>query len=153
MSERSWSPPKWMYRDRRPPNDDAYFENITRVIFLAGLSWKMINKKWPDFKKAFKNFSVDNVAKFSEQKLQQLMSDAGIVRNRAKIIATINNAKQFQNIKKQYGSFQQYLDSVDKSDNYALVIKELGKKFNRIGPSSARIFLYSAGENIRRPME
>jgi len=142
-----------MYRDRRPPNDDAYFENITRVIFLAGLSWKMINKKWPDFKKAFKNFSVDNVAKFSEQNLQQLMSDAGIVRNRAKIIATINNAKQFQNIKKQYGSFQQYLDSLDKSDNYALVIKELGKKFNRIGPSSARIFLYSAGENIRRPME
>jgi len=153
VSERSWSPPKWMYRDRRPPNDDAYFENITRVIFLAGLSWKMINKKWPDFKKAFKNFSVDNVAKFSEQNLQQLMSDAGIVRNRAKIIATINNAKQFQNIKKQYGSFQQYLDSLDKSDNYALVIKELGKKFNRIGPSSARIFLYSAGENIRRPME
>ena len=153
MSEGSWSPPKWMYRDRRPPNEDAYFENMTRVIFLAGLSWKMIDKKWPNFKEAFKNFSIDDVAKFSEQNLQHLIGDARIVRNRAKIIATINNAKQFENIKKEYGSFQHYLDSLDKSGNYALVIKELGKKFSRIGPSSARIFLYSVGENIRRPME
>jgi 3-methyladenine DNA glycosylase Tag len=153
VSERSWSPPKWMYRNRRPPNDDAYFENMARVIFLAGLSWKIIDKKWPNFKKAFKNFSTDNVAKFSEQDLQHLVRDAGIVRNRAKIIATINNAKQFENIIKEYGSFQHYLDSLDKSNNYVLIIKELGKKFSRIGPSSARIFLYSVGENIRRPME
>ncbi len=153
MSEGSWSPPEWMHRDRRPPNDDAYFENMTRVIFQAGLSWKMIDKKWSNFKKAFKNFSINEVAKFSMQNLQHLVNDAGIVRNRAKIIATINNAKQFENVKKEYGSFQHYLESLDKSDNYALVIKELGKKFSRIGPSSARIFLYSVGENIRRPME
>ncbi len=153
MSEGSWSPPKWMFRDRRPPNDDTYFENMTRVIFLAGLSWKMIDKKWPNFKKAFMNFSIDNVAKFGEKDIQRLVSDASIVRNRAKIIATINNAKQFQNIKKDFGSFQRYLDGLDKSNNYALVIKELGKKFNRVGPSSARIFLYSVGENIKRPME
>ena len=153
MSEGSWSPPKWMYRDKRPPNDDTYFENMTRVIFLAGLSWKIIDKKWPNFKKVFKNFSIDKVVEFSENDIQRLMSDTSIVRNRAKIIATINNAKQFQNTKKEYGSFQRYLDSLDKSNNYALVVKELGKKFSRIGPSSARIFLYSVGENIRHPME
>ena len=153
MSEESWSPPKWMYRDRQPPNDDAYFENMTRVIFLAGLSWRMIDKKWPNFRKAFKNFSINNVAKFDEKDVERLMSDAGIVRNRAKITATINNAKQFQNTRKEYESFQRYLESLDKSNNYALVIKELGKRFNRIGPSSARIFLYTVGENIRRPME
>ena len=153
MSEKSWSPPKWMYRDRQPPNDDAYFENMTRVIFLAGLSWRMIDKKWPNFRKAFKNFSINDVAKFDEKDVERLMGDAGIVRNRAKITATINNAKQFQNTRKEYGSFQRYLESLDKSNNYALVIKELGKRFNRIGPSSARIFLYTVGENIRRPME
>jgi len=153
MSEESWSPPKWMYRDRRPPNDDAYFENMTRVIFLAGLSWKMIDKKWPNFKKAFKNFSINDVAKFDEKDIERLMGDAGIVRNRAKITATINNAKQLQNTRKEHGSFQRYLESLDKSNNYALVIKELGKRFNRIGPSSARIFLYTVGEKIRRPME
>ena len=142
-----------MYRDKRPPNDDAYFENMTRVIFLAGLSWKMIDEKWPNFKKAFENFSIGKVLEFGEKDIQRLVSDASIVRNRAKIIATINNAKRYQNIKKEHGSFQRYLDSLDKSNNYALVIKELGKKFSRIGPSSARIFLYSVGENIRRPME
>jgi len=142
-----------MYRDKRPPNDDTYFENMTRVIFLAGLSWKMINQKWPNFKKAFEYFSIGKVAKFSEKDIQRLMSDASIVRNRAKIAATISNSKQFQTIKKEYGSFQRYLDSLDKSNNYFSVIKELGKKFSRIGPSSARIFLYSVGENIRRPME
>jgi len=153
VSEKEWSPPKWMYRDRRPPNDDAHFENMTRVIFLAGLSWKMIDEKWPNFQKAFKNFSIDAVAKFSENDVKRLMSDAGIVRNRAKIIATINNARQFQSVRKEHGSFRSFLDSLDKSSNYALVIKDLGKRFNRLGPSSARIFLYSVGENVRHPEE
>lgn len=149
----SWSPPEWMYRGRQPPNDDAYFENMTRVVFLAGLSWRMIDKKWLNFRKAFKGFSIGIVAGFGEKDVQQLMNDTSIVRNRAKILAAVNNAKQFQKIKKEYGSFQRYLDSLDKSDNYSRVIKELGKKFNRIGPFSARIFLYTVGEDIRRPME
>jgi len=147
MSE-EWRPPAWMYRDTRPPNDDAYFENMTRVIFIAGLSWKMIDKKWSNFRKAFQNFSIDKVAQFSDDDVKRLMSDPGIVRNRAKIMATIENAKQFRDIQKEFGSFQKFLDSLDKSNNYALVIKELGKRFNRLGPSSARIFLYSVGEKI-----
>lgn len=153
MSEEEWSPPKWMYRNRTPPNDDTYFENMTRVIFIAGLSWKMIDKKWPNFKRAFENFSIDRVAGFGERDVERLMKDKGIVRNRAKIIATINNAKEFQNIREEYGSFRSYLDSLDKSHNYTLVIKELGKKFSRLGSSSARIFLYSVGENIVPPEE
>lgn len=149
VSKGSWSPPKWMYRNRRPPNDDAYFENMIRVIFLEGLSWKTIDKKWLNFKKAFNNFLLDEVAKFTKKDVQRLISDVSIVRNRAKIIATINNAKQFQNIRKLHGSFQSYLDSLDKSNNYVAVINELCKKFSRMGPSSARIFLYSVGENIK----
>jgi len=104
MSE-EWHPPAWMYRDTRPPNDDAYLENMTRVIFIAGLSWKMIDKKWPNFRKAFKNFSIDKVAGFSDDDVEQLMKNPGIVRNRAKIMATINNARQFQSIKREFGSF------------------------------------------------
>jgi len=153
VSEGSWRPPSWMYRDKRPTSDDAYFENMTRVIFLAGLSWRMIDEKWLDFKKAFRGFSIAEVARFDEEDIKRLMGDAGIVRNRAKIVATINNAKQFQDIRKEYGSFQSYLDGLDKSNNYVSVIKELSKKFSRLGPSSARIFLYSVGEKIEHPME
>jgi 3-methyladenine DNA glycosylase Tag len=153
LTEGSWRPPSWIYREKRPAGDDVYFENMTRVIFLAGLSWKMIDKKWPNFKKAFNNFSIVEVAKFDEKEIKRLMSDAGIVRNQAKIAAAVNNAKQLLNIRKEHGSFQSYLDKLDKSNNYALVIKELGKKFSRLGPSSARIFLYSVGENVKRQEE
>jgi len=149
MSEKSWSPPKWMYRGKRPPNDDAYFENMTRVIFQAGLSWKMIDQKWPNFRKAFKNFSVAEVARFDESDVNRLIGDAGIVRNRAKIAAAVYNAKRFQDIKKEHGSFRSFLDSLDKSDNYASVVKELGKRFQRLGPSSARTFLYTVGEDVK----
>jgi len=148
--EGEWRPPEWMYRGgKRPQNDDAYFENMTHVIFQAGLGWKMITQKWPNFKNAFANFSVEKVAKFGDKDVERLMANKEIVRNRQKILATIHNAVQFQEIKKTYGSFQSFLDKLDKSNNYASVIKELGKRFERLGPSSARIFLYSVGESVR----
>ncbi|MDH5448458.1 MAG: DNA-3-methyladenine glycosylase I [Candidatus Bathyarchaeota archaeon] len=152
MEESSWCPSSWVYREKRPQSDDVYFENMTRIIFQAGLSWKMINKKWQNFKKAFENFSISKVAEFDDSDLARLMTDKGIVRNRRKIEATIKNAKEFQKIKERE-SFQSYLDSLDKSQNYVSVIKELSNRFQRLGPSSARIFLYSVGENARHPEE
>lgn len=151
--EETWQPPGWIYRKIRPPSDDAYFENMTHVIFQAGLSWKMIEKKWPNFKKTFENFSIDRVAGFNEDIIKRLVTDSSIVRNRRKILATIHNAKQFQKIRKKFGSFQSYLDGLDKSKNYSLVIKELSKIFKHLGPSSARMFLYSVGEDVRHPTE
>jgi len=152
MSE-EWRPPAWIYRETRPPNDDAYFENMTRVVFIAGLGWKMIDKKWPNFRKAFKNFSIREAASFGDNDVKRLMNNPDIVRNRVKIMATIHNARQFQNIKREFGSFQRFIDSLDKSNNYAAVIKELGKRFSRLGPSSARIFLYNVGEKVEHPRE
>jgi len=153
VSEEGWRPPAWIYREKRPPNDDRYLENMTRVIFQAGLGWKMIDKKWLNFKKAFADFSIDKVAQFEDTDMKRLLKDEGIVRNRAKIASTIQNAKELKKIKAEHGSFQVYLDSLDKSNNYALVIKELGKRLQRLGPSSARIFLYSVGEDVRHPQE
>lgn len=150
---KEWHPPAWMYRNTRPPNDNAYLENMTRIIFQAGLSWKLIDKKWPSFRKAFRNFHIEQVAQFNNDDVEQLMNNPSIVRNRAKILATISNAEQFQNIEKGFGSFQRFIDGLDKSNNYALVVKVLNKRFNRIGPSSARIFLYSVGENIKHSEE
>jgi DNA-3-methyladenine glycosylase I len=142
-----WSPPDWMYRNSRP-NDNGYFENMTRIIFQGGLNWRIIDRKWPNFRKAFSNFSIETVAKYDTTEVERLMNDTGIVRNRAKIVATITNAKQFQTIMRNHGSFQNYIDRLEKSDKYAHAVKELTKKFSRLGPSSARIFLYSVGENI-----
>lgn len=138
-----------MFRKKRPPNDDAYFENMCRVIFQAGLNWNVIEKKWPNFRKAFHHFSIDNVAKFDNSDIEHLMRNEGIVRNRAKIEAVVQNAARMKDIKKRFGSFQPYLDSLDKSSNYASVIEEVGKQFKRLGPSSAGLFLYAVGENVK----
>lgn len=120
-----------MYRSgKRPPNDDAYFENMTRVVFLAGLGWKMIAEKWQNFKKAFADFSIQKVASFTDREVERLMKEEGIIRNKQKILATIYNAKVFQEIQSKHGSFQAYLDGLDKSNNYAHVVKELGKNSN-----------------------
>ena len=142
-----WSPPEWMYRNSRP-DDTGYFENMTRIIFQGGLNWRIIDKKWPNFKKAFCDFSIDKVSRFNDADIERLLKNSGIVRNRAKIIATIDNAKQFQILAEENGTFQNYIDSLDKSNNYSHIVKELAKRFSRLGPSSARIFLYTVGENI-----
>ena len=78
-----WNPPNWMYQKSRP-NDNGYFENITRIIFQGGLNWRIIDRKWPNFRTAFSNFSIDTVAKYDEPEVEKLMNNAGIIRNRAK---------------------------------------------------------------------
>jgi len=77
-----------------------------------------------------------------------LMNDPGIVRNKGKIKAIIQNAQNFIAIEKRFGSFQKYLDSLDKSSNYANAIKELVNTFKWLGPPSASLFLYTVGEKI-----
>ena len=148
MHESGWKPPEWWYRNKRPETDEAYFENLTRVIFQAGLNWRVIDNKWPTTVNAFEKFSITEVAAFTNRDVERLLKDEGIVRNRKKVCATINNAVEFQNIEKQYGSFQKYIDSLDKSKNFAIVVNELTKRFKHLGPSSAATFLYTVGERI-----
>ena len=139
----------WFFRDGELPNDDAYFENMTRCIFQAGLTWKLIADRWPNFEKAFKDFNIEVVADFDEEDIERLLLDSGILRNRAKIEATLINALVFMKIKEEYGSFRNFMDSLDKSENYKFVKKELAKRFSRMGPKSAMVFLYSIGEDIK----
>jgi len=133
---------------RKPANDNVYFENMCRVIFQAGLNWQVIDGKWATTKKAFANFDIQEVACFTDSDVQRLLLDSGIVRNKGKIKAIIQNAQNFVAIEKRYGSFQKYLDSFDKSDNYANATKELVNNFKWLGPPSASLFLYTVGEKI-----
>ena len=139
----------WFYRDSPPPNDDAVFENLTRVIFQGGLTWDLIQKRWPNFQKAFNNFSVAEVAEFTENDFARLIEDEGIIRNSKKIEATIYNAQEFIKIQEEHGSFMKYLATLDKANNYEKARKELIKRFKRLGVKSSYIFLYSIGENIK----
>ena len=144
-----WTPPDWVYEEERPSTDIEYFSNLTRCIFQAGLNWRMISNKWPSFEKAFENFDIEKIAKYGLKDQERLQKDTGIVRNKKKIMATIENAKEFANIKKEYGSFQKWLDSLDKTDNYKGVVKNLKSRFKHVGPSTANIFIWSVGEPIK----
>ena len=94
----------------RPEHDDRkLFEMLILEGFQAGLSWITILKKREAFRKAFDNFEPAVVAAYGSEKLEALMSDPGIVRNRRKIEATVQNAKVFLNIQKEFGSFDRYL--------------------------------------------
>jgi DNA-3-methyladenine glycosylase I len=150
QNEESWVPPAWWYKHKKPPNDDAYFENMCRVVLQAGLNWRVIDKKWPTIKKAFNDFSVNKVARFNSQDIDRLLKDEGIIRNKGKINAIIQNANELTAIKKQCGSFQKYLGSLDKTNNYDSVITELTKRFKWLGPSSVSLFLYTVGEPIKQ---
>ena len=111
-------PPRWMYRKERPPSDDSYFENMARVIFIAGFSWKLIDDRWPEFREAFDNFSLRSVASYGPEDEARLLSNPRIIRNRAKIQATLENAKRILETIGEFGSFRGYIDSLDKKDNY-----------------------------------
>ncbi|MCC6691190.1 MAG: DNA-3-methyladenine glycosylase I [Bacteroidia bacterium] len=94
----------------RPVHDDKLlFEFLVLESFQAGLSWLTVLKKRENFRKAFANFDAKKIAKFDKRKVEQLLQDAGIIRNRLKIDAAINNAKRYLEIQKEFGSFNKYV--------------------------------------------
>ncbi len=96
----------------REVNDDGkMFEFLVLESAQAGLSWITILRKRDSYRKAFVDFDVEKVAKFTEKDAERLMLDAGIIRNRQKIQSTITNAQSFLKVQKEFGSFCNYLRS------------------------------------------
>lgn len=113
----------------RPVHDDRQlFEKLILDGAQAGLSWITILKKTEGYRAAFDNFDAEKIAQFDEAKVEELMQNPGIVRNRLKILATIANAKAFLEVQKQYGSFDKFLwdyvggkpiqNNIKKSEDY-----------------------------------
>ena len=94
----------------RPLHDDCrIFEMLILEGFQAGLSWLTILRKRENFRKAFKGFDPEVVARFGARDIERLLRDAGIIRNRLKIKAAISNAKAFLEVQKEFGSFDRYI--------------------------------------------
>ena len=130
-------------------DDQKHFEFLSLESAQAGLSWITILKKRENYRKAYDNFDPKKVARYTEAKKAKLMADAGIVRNRLKIEASVNNAKLFLEIQKEFDSFSNYIWSFSKgkpvvgkwksleeipaktelSDKIALDLKKRGFKF------------------------
>ena len=90
-------------------DEQVLFEFLILETFQAGLSWITVLRKREDFRKAFDQFDYKKIAAYDSSKEQELLQNSKIIRNRLKIIATINNAEAFMKIQKQYGSFSDYI--------------------------------------------
>lgn len=102
-----------------PKHDDhELFELLILESFQAGLSWITILKKRENFRKAFDNFDIQKVANYNNEKIDELLSNTGIIRSKNKILSAINNAKIFMQIQKDFGSFANYIWSF--TDNKVL---------------------------------
>ena len=132
----------------KPKNDNDYFERMSRAIFLSGLNWQVLDKKWLGIKKAFANFEIDKVAKFQELEIQELMGNPNVIRNLPKIKAIVANARQMQSITKEFGSFANYLSALKNSGGEDKLRQAIRNQFAFLGKGTTVIFLFSVGENL-----
>ena len=112
-----------------PNFDDRYlYEMLILESFQAGLSWECVLNKRESFREAYDNFDIDKVIAYGEDKIDELLQNKGIIRNRLKIKASIGNSRIFKNIVEEYGSFHDYLECFTGGK----IIYETGKTTNAL---------------------
>ncbi len=138
-------------------NDEYLFEMLILESFQAGLSWECVLNKRETFKKAFDNFDVDKISKYKEDKINELLNNRDIIRNKLKINAAIKNANIYKEIQNEYGTFYNYLKTftngeiiyeTDKtsnslSDKISIDLKKRGMKF--VGTTIIYSYLQAIG--------
>ncbi len=125
-------------------DDHALFERLILEINQAGLSWTTILNKKENFHRAYHGFDIDKVAGYRQKDIQRLLNDAGIIRNRLKIAAAIENAKRLKIIRKEFGSFKNWLDHhhPKTKDEWVKIFKQ---NFRFTGGEIVNEFLMSIG--------
>ncbi len=142
-----------------PEDERKLYELFILETFQAGLSWECILNKRENFRRAYDGFDIDKVCSYGDDKIETLMQDAGIIRNRAKIKASINNSRVYRTITDEFGSFKAYLDSFTKgklirepdvsittsplSDAISADLKKRGMTF--VGSTTIYAFLQAIG--------
>jgi DNA-3-methyladenine glycosylase I len=144
-------------------DDNKHFEFIVLDSFQAGLSWNTILNKRENFRKAFDNFDYHKIAQYDSLKLEELMGNEGIIRNRLKIVGTVKNAKAFIKIIEEFGSFDSFIwtftggktiqnqinhpseipSSSSESDNMSKALKKRG--FTFVGTTICYAYMQAAG--------
>ena len=126
------------YHDKEwciPNHDDNYlFEMLILESFQAGLSWECVLNKRNDFRASYDNFNIDKIINYDENKINELLTNSKIIRNKLKIKASISNAKIFKGIQKEYSSFYNYLLTFTKNK----ILYEIDKTTNDLSDSISK---------------
>jgi DNA-3-methyladenine glycosylase I len=125
----------------RPASDREHFEIMCLCLIQAGLNWASIRKQWPRYREGFRGFGVEELARADAD---ELLARDGVIRNRRKVEAVVHNAREFQTIAAEHGSFDAFLSTL-KPLAEAERVKALTKRFKQIGPEAADYFLHAVG--------
>jgi len=124
-----------------PKSDEEYFEILCLCILQSGLNWGMVRKNWPEIRQGFYGFDIDELSKAT---IGELIKRRGVYKNKKKVEAIIVNAKKFQEIKQNFGSFSNFLKSLKRlKDKDA--IKQITEHFKHVGEYTAEYYLHCVG--------
>ena len=129
----------------KPKRLGDYLDVMSRSVFQSGISWKVVESKWPDIQAAFHDFDTETVAAMSEAEIDALAEDPRVIRNRRKLEAIVTNANRMLEVEAEHGTFKKYLRS---QDDFWDRLKMLRKDFKFLGNFGGYHFLYVVGEPV-----
>ena len=128
----------------KPKSIDDYLEQLSKSVFQAGISWRVVDAKWSTIKPAFRNFQVERVARMGDREIDALANDARVIRSRPKIAAVVHNARAILDLERD-GGFRKHLRSFDEYEELATDLK---KRFKFVGDSGTYHFLWTVSHPV-----
>ena len=134
------------HKQPAPPTDlSGYLDALARVMFQTGISWRVVEAKWPGTRDAFDGFNPERVASLSTADIDRLMGDTRVIRNRRKLEAVVANARRMLELAGEHGGFGHYLDSLG---DFEATKKELRRSFAFLGDTGSWYFLWMVGRQV-----
>jgi 3-methyladenine DNA glycosylase Tag len=128
----------------KPKSIDDYLEQLSKSVFQAGISWRVVDAKWPTIKPAFRGFQVERVARMGDREIDTLAADPRVIRSRPKIAAVVHNARVILDLERD-GGFRKHLRSFD---DYEELATDLKKRFKFVGDSGTYHFLWTVSHPV-----
>lgn len=129
----------------QPKSLNDYLEVMSKAVFQTGISWSVVESKWEGTRVAFHNFDVHKVANMNEHDIDELTKDTRVIRNYRKLNAIVSNAQKMIELKREKGSFQNYLRA---HGDFDATLAAMRKDFKFMGPTGVYYFLYVIGEKV-----
>ena len=127
-----------------------YLEVISKSVFQTGMSWKVVDKKWPGIRAAFRGFDPAAIVALTPDDLDAITRDPSVIRNRRKIEATVDNARQMLELERAHGTFRSYLRShrAGPGGGFEETVADLRRRFKFLGDMGCYYFLYVVKEEV-----
>jgi len=137
----SGSPPEQI----KPSSLNDYLEVMSKAVFQSGMSWKVVEAKWPSTREAFHDFDINEVAAFDERDIDALTQDTRVIRNYRKLNAVVSNAQKIIALDEEHSGFKNYLRA---HGDFDTTLNNIRDEFKFMGPTGIYYFLYVVGEQV-----